>query len=154
MNYVKSSLFIILYLALTLVAGFSGLFKLPFERFFYPWDSFGMFSSYPRYHYEVIARGTVNNGTEVLLPMQEYFPMRHVFIERGEGFGVSAIIGGLRGEGKQHATARLCAYLFGRYNKQNTASSLRLRTLAIKSLSWPLEQGSSAAGEELLTRCP
>ena len=154
MSHYRTSFFIIVYLAGATAAGFLGLLKSPLARLTYPWDNFAMFASYSNRHNEIIARGTRNNGDTVMLPMQEIFPMPSVLIERGGGIGVSAIIGGLQGIGREHATTRLCAYLLRRYDQSVSDPSLKLRNVEIKFLSWPLAEGNRMATEELLARCP
>ncbi len=112
-----------------------------------------MFAASSGTHYEVIVRGIRNNGEKVFIPMQNIFPMPHTLVERGDGFGVSAIMQGLRGKSKEYATTRLCAYILNQYDK-NPDPLLRMHTIEIKSLSWSLTKGKQTATEQLLTRCP
>ena len=154
MNHYRKSLLIILYLMSIITAGFFSLLKSPLARFTYPWDSFAMFAGYTSRHSEIIARGTRNNGDMVMLPMEEIFPMSPVLIERGGGIGVSSVIVGLQGAGRERAATRFCAYLLRLYDKRVSDPSLKLRHVEIKFLSWPLAEGKRMATEELLAHCP
>lgn len=154
MNHRGKSFLIIAYLVATAAAGFLNLFKFPLAKLMYPWDNFGMFAGYGSRHLEVIAIGTRNRGDTVSLPMKTVFPMSSMFVERGGGLGVSAIIANLQGEGRERAITRLCAYVLRHYNTSISDPSLKLHYVEIRFLSWPLTSGRQEATEKLLTHCP
>ena len=145
---------IVIYLAVIVAAGFFSLFHFSFAGFFYPWDNFAMFANYSNRHHEIITQGTRRNGEVVMLPMKEIFPMQSVLVERGSGKGVSSVIKGLHGVAQERAVTELCAYLLRRYDHIVSDPSLKLRSVDIKLLSWPLAEGKQMASEELLTHCP
>lgn len=130
---------IVLYLAYALATGIPGQWHIVPDVGVFPWRRWGMFSTIPPYHTELLATGLTATGASRQLATRSFFPATNRWALEGNRAKWA-----IRNESPRTPIMHsLCSWMLTRHNGSTLNPDERLVSLELTVAYWPLETDST-----------